>query len=96
MAGQRLAEGARRGRVAHIPQPHRLIVAGAGEGGSVRGERHRPHGAGVAGQRCAERAPQPAAGSLSRPGNSTGGRPEQAASRRGWLVGGGADVVGEA
>ena len=49
-------EPLRPGRVAHIPQDHRLVVAAGGQGVPVRGERHRAHGVGVAGQRVARAA----------------------------------------
>ena len=48
----------------HVPQPHRVIVAAAGQGLAVGAERHRPDGAGVAGEGAADRVagghvPQP-------------------------------------
>ena len=49
-----LAEGEWPGRVGHVPQEHRAVVAGGGQGVPVRGERHRDFTPGVAGQRVAE------------------------------------------
>ena len=45
------AEAWGRVRVGDVPQDHRAVVAGGGQGVPVGGERHRPHGAGVAGER---------------------------------------------
>ena len=33
-----------------VPDPHRPVASGGGEPGAVRGDRHRAHPAGVAGQ----------------------------------------------
>ena len=33
-----------------VPDPHRAVAAGGGQPGAVRGDRHRPHRAGVAGE----------------------------------------------
>ena len=50
VAGQGWPDALRPGRVAHIPQDHRVVGAAGGQGVPVRGERHRVHGVGVAGQ----------------------------------------------
>ena len=51
MAGERVAEGL---AGVGVPQPHRAVVAGAGQPVPVGAERHTPHRAGVAGERGAD------------------------------------------
>ena len=50
-------------QMGRVPQPHRPVVAGAGQGPAVRGERHRVHQVGVPGQflqlPAGGRVPQP-------------------------------------
>ena len=50
VAGERAADLAAGG---HVPQPHRAVVAAAGQGLAVRAERHRADRTGVAGEGCA-------------------------------------------
>ena len=61
VAGERVADRPAGG---HVPQPHRAILAAAGQGRAVRAERHREDRAGVAGERAAD---LPAGGHVPQP-----------------------------
>src|SRR5215831_17127838 len=69
-------------RVGDVPQPHRVIVAAAGQGLAVRAERHRADYVGMAGEGLADRAaggyiPQPDCGIVAAAGQGLAVRAER-------------------